>query len=138
MSGAAISPALRFANWQRAAGRCEYCFLHEEDALIPHQPDHIIASQHGGSPASENLALACYDCNLFKGPNIASVDPENGQPSFLFNPRRDRWAEHFRIAGGHIKGLTPAGRATVFLLKLNTPDRVRLRRQLQRLHRYPH
>ena len=64
---------------------------------MPHQPDHITAVQHGGRPAADNLALACCDCNLLKGPNIASVDPESGRMVRLFHPRRDKWAEHFRL-----------------------------------------
>ena len=55
--------------------------MHEDDGIVPHQPDHIVAVQHGGETVSENLALACCDCNLLKGPNLASVDPVTGQPA---------------------------------------------------------
>jgi hypothetical protein len=137
VSGAFIPAPLRLANWQRGGGRCEYCLLHEEDAIVPHQPDHIVAVQHGGQSVADNLALACCDCNLLKGTNLASVDPETGQPAFLFHPRRDRWADHFRLEGGRIVGLTASGRATMFLLQFNTPDRIRLRQQLERAGRYP-
>lgn len=132
-----IPAALRRAVWQRAEGRCEYCLVCEQDILAPHEPDHIVAAQHGGPTRAENLALACYDCNRPKGPNLASVDPETGKSVFLFNPRRDRWAEHFRLDGSRIVPLTPAGRATAALLQFNTPNRLRLRLQLQRAGRYP-
>ena len=35
--------------------------------------------------------------------------------------------EHFRFEGAHIAPLTPEGRAAVFLLQLNTPERVQER-----------
>lgn len=43
------------------------------DAL-PFHIDHVIAEQHGGMSVAGNLALACYACNLPKGPNIAGID----------------------------------------------------------------
>ena len=38
-----ISLELRNFVRQRARGRCEYCQLHEDDAGLRHQPDHIVA-----------------------------------------------------------------------------------------------
>ena len=92
MSSVFVPAPLRRANWERANGRCEYCGLNAEDAIVPHQPDHIIAVQHGGETLLENLALSCCDCNLLKGPNLASVDPVTDQKAFLFNPRKDAWS----------------------------------------------
>src|SRR5437667_4729271 len=60
-----------------------------------HEPDHIIATQHRGPTSSENLALACFDCNRRKGPNLSSVDPETTRIVQLFNPRRDNWRNTF-------------------------------------------
>lgn len=137
MSGAALSPELRSAVWQRAGARCEYCLLHEDDAVLPHEPDHIVATQHGGATIADNLALSCWDCNHVKGPNLSSVDPLSHEIVPLFHPRLDRWAEHFRLDGSRIAGLTARGRVTVFLLQLNAPERVRQRRHLQALGRYP-
>jgi len=134
---AVVSAPVRQANWERAGGRCEYCLMHEDDGTLPHQPDHIIAAQHGGEPVLENLALACCRCNWLKGPNLASVDPVTRERAWVFNPRRHRWADHFKLDGGKIIGVTAIGRATVFLLQFNLPDRVRLRRELQRNGRYP-
>jgi len=132
-----VSGPLRLAVRQRAQERCEYCLIHEEDFLFAHEPDHIIAVQHGGSTAEENLALACADCNRRKGPNLSSVDPDSNAVVPLFHPRRDRWAEHFALDGARIVGLTPMGRATVFLLQLNSEERVRVRHRLQRAGRFP-
>ena len=47
----------------------------------------------------------------------------------LFNPRLDKWEEHFERNGVLIVGRTAVGRATVGLLKMNAADRRRLREQ---------
>lgn len=55
-------------------------------------------------------------------------DPNTGDEAPLFNPRTDRWAEHFTWnEDWRIVGLTPTGRATVAALDLNSPRRVRIR-----------
>jgi 5-methylcytosine-specific restriction endonuclease McrA len=84
-----LPEALRLSVGQRAKGRCEYCLVHEEEFLFPHEPDHIIATQHGGAAVLENLALACARCNRRKGPNLSSVDQQSGAVVPLFHPRRD-------------------------------------------------
>lgn len=137
MSRPAIPVALRLGVWQRASGRCEYCLIHEDDGLLPHEPDHIVATQHGGVPAKENLALACFDCNRLKGPNLSSVDPETGAVVPLFHPRREDWAEHFRVAGARLVPLTPKGRATAALLRFNARDRLLHREALLQAGRFP-
>jgi hypothetical protein len=48
----------------------------------------------------------------------------------LFNPRRQKWARHFRWRGAILVGRTPVGRATVMLLKMNDHARVELRKVL--------
>ena len=48
----------------------------------------------------------------------------------LFHPRRDRWAEHFELLGIRIEGLTPVGRATVYVLAMNDARRLDLRSEL--------
>ena len=77
--------------WQRAHSRCEYCGLLQENSLLPFEIDHIIAQKHGGRTSANNLALACYYCNSFKGPNIAGIDPRTGNLVQLFHPRRHHW-----------------------------------------------
>lgn len=89
--------------------------------------EHIVARQHGGSDALTNLCLACNHCNLRKGPNLTSIDPDGGDVTALFNPRVHGWTEHFRVEAGQVIGVTAAGRATVFLLDMNATHRVELR-----------
>ena len=85
----------------------------------------------------ENLALSCAVCNRRKGSDIGAVDPQTGSLVPLFNPRTGRWADHFRLDGSHILGLTASGRATVDLLRLNAFERLTERDALIRLGRYP-
>jgi hypothetical protein len=104
---------------------------------FPHEPDHIIAVKHRGETVADNLALACFDCNRFKGTDLASVDPLSGQMVPLFNPRSQAWSDHFATEGGRIAPLTPVGRATEQLLRLNLPDRVEVRATLAASQRFP-
>jgi hypothetical protein len=121
----------------RASGRCEYCLIHQSDAGLPHEVDHIISRKHGGPTQGENLAFACYLCNRYKGSDIATLDPATQELVRLFHPRQDCWEEHFRIAGPTLEPLTPIGAATARLLRLNTAARVVERQLLQSLARYP-
>lgn len=137
MSPSYLSAALRQQVRARAGDRCEYCLLAEEDAHLPHEPDHIIAEKHGGASTLENLALACFDCNRFKGSNIASLDPDGGELVPLFNPRTQNWSEHFEVHGGEIVPLTAVGRVTELILRLNLPQRVEVREILAEIGDYP-
>ena len=64
---------------QRPDSRWEYCQLPQTASPLPHAIDHIIARQHQGPTEAENLALACYFCNSYKGPNVAGVNPRTGR-----------------------------------------------------------
>ncbi|HEY5311132.1 MAG TPA: HNH endonuclease signature motif containing protein [Pirellulales bacterium] len=114
----------------RADSRCEYCCLSQNHDELPFQVDHIIARKHGGTDDHENLAWACLSCNNHKGPNIAGLDPDTSQLTRLFNPRSDRWLEHFTWDGAVLQGLTGIGRTTVLVLAINLPYRVELRTSL--------
>ncbi len=108
MNQTRILASLRREVRERAGERCEYCLLAEAKAVVPHEPDHLIALKHGGQTTSENLALACFDCNRFKGTDIVSIDAVTGELVHLFNPRTQRWFEHFRLNGAQIVALTPS------------------------------
>lgn len=43
-----------------------------------------------------------------------------GKLTPLFNPRANRWDEHFRPNGASIIGLTPIGQTSVWLLEMNS------------------
>jgi HNH endonuclease len=125
-----IPAELRRRVIERAQNRCEYCLLPAEVAFFPHEVDHVIAEKHGGATEIENLAFACWRCNRHKGSDLASFDPQTQTLSPLFNPRRQVWAEHFASEGEMIVGLTPEGRTTVNLLRLNSEERLAERRSL--------
>ena len=112
---------------RRADNRCEYCLLPQAYSELTHHVEHVIAKQHGGSDDVDNLALPCHRCNLRKGPNLTGLDPLSGELVPLFHPRRDQWAEHFLFRGVRIKGVTPIGRATVYVLAMNDTRRLELR-----------
>jgi hypothetical protein len=114
----------------RAQGLCEYCQFPEALSELRHVLDHIIARQHEGQTVAENLALCCGRCNGRKGPNIAGIDPQTGQLTRLFNPRNDRWDEHFCWSGALLVGLTAIGRTTVNVLGMNHAYRVAVRQVL--------
>lgn len=137
MSGAWLSAEVRGQVEQRAAGWCEYCQVPDGAGLWRHEADHIIAAQHGGKTELSNLALACFQCNRRKGPNVAAVDPETGRIVALFNPRLQPWTDHFRSEGPQILPLSETGRATAAALGFNAPERLVVRRALRESGRWP-
>jgi hypothetical protein len=131
-----IPQAIRRQVRERAEGRCEYCRIDERVTIKRHHVDHVTAEKHFGATNVDNLCLACVDCNLHKGTDLASTDPLNEERTFIFHPRIDVWEEHFRLRGASIEGLTPVGRATARLLQFNDPEQVRSRGRLIRLGLY--
>ena len=115
---------------RRAGDVCEYCRFPQSRFRARFVIDHIIAKQHGGKSAADNLALCCPRCNRYKGPNIAGLDPLTGQLTRLFHPRQDKWPEHFSWRGVHLVGTTSVGRTTVMVLNLNHPSNLAVREQL--------
>lgn len=123
-----MSDALRQQVRQRAKFRCEYCHFHERHLpLWGFHLDHIVAEQHGGTDALDNLAWSCQRCNLKKGTNLTGIDPDSGMLVRLFHPRHDNWEEHFIVQSGRMHGKTAIGRATAWLLDMNSQDRIELR-----------
>jgi HNH endonuclease len=125
-----MDAALSRLVWQRAKGRCEYCQMPQAADDDPFEIDHIIARKHSGPTVASNLCLSCLYCNSFKGSDISSRDPKTRKLTPLFNPRRNKWAKHFRWQGAVLIGRTPVGRVTVALLRINDPFRVELREGL--------
>lgn len=83
--------------------------------------DHIRPKSLGGSDDLDNLALACRRCNERRYNFIAGIDPETQEIVPVFNPRQQKWEEHFAWLnqGIMIEGTTPIGRATCIRLDLN-------------------
>jgi hypothetical protein len=55
----------------------------------------------------------------------------------LFNPRTDVCADHSAWDGGRIEGLSPIGRTTIHVLRINDPLRVLHREVLIELDVFP-
>lgn len=113
---------------RRARDRCEYCGLTQEQSpLAALHIEHVIPRKHGGDDHVGNLALACVECNLHKGSNLAGYDPVTGALTQLYHPRRDAWSDHFAWDGVLITGKTACGRTTIEVLMLNSEERIQLR-----------
>jgi 5-methylcytosine-specific restriction endonuclease McrA len=53
-----VDKALREQVIARAKRCCKYYGLPDDVVLVKHQPDHVVATRHGGQTALENLAYA--------------------------------------------------------------------------------
>ena len=112
---------------ERAGGRCEYCRMVKLLQKAPFHIEHTQPKSKGGSDEPENLAWACGACNLSKSNRTHLVDLETGQEVPFFNPRTDRWEDHFVMDGYRVVGVTPVGRALVAGLDLNDLQRLFIR-----------
>jgi hypothetical protein len=122
---------------ERARDYCEYCQLPQTCTLLPHEVDHIRSKKHRGPTILHNLCWACAACNSSKGANAAGYDNKTGRLVRLFNPRRDRWENHFAWHGPTLVGLTAIGRATIDVLNINQPEREEFRQTLIALGLFP-
>lgn len=132
-----ISEDLRRLVASRAEYLCEYCLVYEEDTFYGCEVDHVISVKHGGTTYSDNLAYACALCNRQKGSDIGSILWRTGEFIRFFNPRTDRWADHFRLDGAVIEPLTGIGEVTARILGFNHGNRVLERQALIAVRRYP-
>jgi hypothetical protein len=133
-----IPDKLRQLVFERAGGCCEYCRLGQGQHSIRFAVDHIIAEKHGGSTEEDNLCWSCYWCNTYKGTDVGSIDvPFGGDYVRLYHPRKDVWEDHFQLKVVEIVPLTPQGRVTANILRMNVPARVSERKMLLILNQYP-
>lgn len=131
-----VNAELRRTIVARADRLCEYCLIHEADTWLGCQVDHVISEKHGGETSAENLAYACVYCNRSKGTDLGSISKEGGLVRF-FNPRVDRWRDHFFITSPRIEGITEIGEVTVRVLNLNSVERLLEREALIIAGRFP-
>jgi hypothetical protein len=92
--------------------------------------EHLVPRASGGTDDESNLWLSCSLCNRYKGSRTTGIDPDDGTQVALFNPRTQTWSEHFHWSadGTRILGVTPVGRATINVLRLNNELAVEVRR----------
>ena len=132
-----VNQPLREQVAERAYHVCEYCLVHEEDVYHGCEVDHVRSVKHGGRTIAENLAFACFHCNRHKGTDLGSISKRTGALVRFYNPRTDRWSEHFHANEGRIDPLTDIGEVTIRLLEFNHPERVAFRKMLAETGRYP-
>lgn len=110
-----------------ADSRCDYCRTPQPYALelIPSE----MTPPTDETVTFEKVHLLCFYCNKFIQNHAKAFDPVTLTQVALFNPRKDKWYEHFTWSTDYqqIVGLTPVGRATSLLLRLHDPYHMQLR-----------
>ncbi len=119
-----LPASIRSQVFVRANFVCEYCLIHQNECHYRLHVDHVIGLKHSGPDDFDNLACACVFCNLNKGTDLGSIDWGTRDLVRFFNPRADRWAEHFCLNGASIEPLTKIGEVTVGIFGFNTEDRL--------------
>jgi hypothetical protein len=137
MSNTYVNAELRLQVRARSEGLCEYCLIAEEDTVLGCEVDHIISEKHGGKTVGENLAIACVFCNQAKGSDVGSIVLESGAFVRFFNPRTDRWRDHFLMKDYRLEPLTEIGDVTARILQFNSLERLLERQALAYVNRYP-
>jgi hypothetical protein len=130
VSRIAIPVDLRRRVAELDGGSCAYCATSQRIVGPILEIDHVVPRARGGPAEEANLCLACPMCNGHKADRTSGVDPEGGLSAPLYNPRRERWADHFEWAeeGAMVRGKTASGRATVAALQMNHVEVVAARR----------
>jgi 5-methylcytosine-specific restriction endonuclease McrA len=128
-----IPDALRDQVIKRANGYCEYCQA-EMEIIIFINIDHIQPESEGGKTTEDNLCLTCPTCNNAKSAHQTGIDPTTNTVHSLFNPRIQRWSDHFQwnATFTQITGKTAVGRATINRLEMNRPLMLAARRRWRR------
>jgi len=113
-----------------AKARCGYCLSSEAVIGIALEIEHIYPTSLGGKTVRQNLWLACHRCNQCKNNRISAIDPMTQEEVALFNPRTQRWQEHFYWdnSGTQIIGSSACGRVTGAALQMNDEYVVQARR----------
>ena len=124
----------------RTGERCEYCHLPQATQVATFPIDHITPLASGGDTELDNLALACPQCNALKWTHREAADPRTDEVVTLFDPRTQKWNEHFRWSSVDptvLEALTATGRATLALFDLNSEIRRNIRRWLTEIGLHP-
>jgi HNH endonuclease len=139
MSKIYIPVAIQRAILALSKNYSEYCVLPSNFSTDFFHFEHIIPVVLNGKTELENLARSCGICNNNKRDKIEHIDPLTQQIVRLYNPRQDIWTDHFQWSDDdlYIIGLTPIGRATIALLKLNRINATNLRKLLKMADLHP-
>ena len=121
MSKTSIPAALRSSIFEQYQSRCAYCQTQQQISGVRLTVDHIVPESLGGQTRLDNLCLACWDCNLYKGARIAVFDEATQRAVRLFHPQNQSWHEHFRWSrdGTLLIDRTAVGRVSIMTLRMN-------------------
>ena len=139
MSPSRLPSQVRRALAQQANGQCEYCRCPETYCPDSFTVDHIQPRHQGGTDDLNNLAWSCFGCNGRKHARTTGIDPQTQSSVPLFNPRQQKWVDHFVWSDDlqMLLGQTACGRATIETLCLNRPSVMNLRRVLVMVGEHP-
>ena len=123
----------------RACHSCEYCRSQVDYATQSFSVEHIIPRNQGGKTALSNLAFACQGCNGHKHTKTEGYDSISGEIVPLYHPRVQEWHTHFCWNDDFtlIVGITPIGRVTVEILRLNRNGVKNLRYVMYEMGKHP-
>jgi hypothetical protein len=125
---------VRLAARLRARDSCEYCLmptfgLFHVDHIVPpgawppEPMNRATATKRSSAQAGpdhlDNFAWSCSFCNIAKAGQLGGY---SGRRRYrLFNPRRDRWSDHFTFVHTYvfIVGVSGIGHATERALRFN-------------------
>jgi hypothetical protein len=118
---------------------CAYCRTAEYLTVSTFEFEHIIPISGGGETSFENLCLSCPTCNRYKASRQTALDTETQQKVSLFHPQQQLWFEHFAWSedATEITPLTSVGRATIYALKMNRSQLIRVRKMWVKLGEHP-
>jgi HNH endonuclease len=121
------------------ANCCAYCRTAESLTVTTFEFEHIIPRSAGGETLIENLCLSCPSCNRYKAQRQKAPDLVTEEIVPLFHAQRQNWSEHFQWSedGTEIIGLTPIGRATISVLRMNRPQVTSVRRLWVKMGEHP-
>ena len=133
MSKTYIPIAIQRAVLELSRDYCEYCVVPSNFSTDYFHYEHIIALALNAPTELGNIARSCGICNNNKRDKIEHIDPLTQEIVRLFHPRQDVWTDHFQRSNDdlYIVGITPIGRATIDLLKLNRTNALNLRKLLK-------
>lgn len=134
-----IAAKLRRRVRARFANCCAYCRTAEDLSVSIFEFEHIVPRAIGGATVYENLCFSCPTCNRWKANRTTAYDATTGQDVPLFHPQNESWTDHFNWSEDTavVVGLTPVGRATLSLLRMNRPQLVRMRRMWVAMGEHP-
>jgi HNH endonuclease len=124
-----ISETLKARIREQAGDRCGYCQSLQKYVWGTLEIEHTLPKSKGGQTTESNLWLACRPCNGYKADQTDGIDPITQNRVPLFNPRTQKWRDHFTWSddGISILGITSIGRVTIQALQMNNPYAITVR-----------